>query len=599
MYESHFGLARRPFASICQVEQYFAAASVETARASLARCLQRGEGVGMVVGPSGTGKTMLLRVLGEQFREQFAVALLHCGRLSSRRALFQSILHEMDERIRGLDEGELRLSLVDTLTIAPDRPRGLILLVDEAHSLPLSLLEEIRMLTNLANDGPPAVRVVLAGSCALEERFAHPKLDSFNQRIVARCYLEAMNRTETRDYVRAQIERVGGDGSHLFTDDACDAVYHATDGVARLVNQLCDHALLLAYANAAGQIDAAMIQEAWADLQQLPTPWNDDEPAAGGGVIEFGGLDDSPLEPETSDESVTVVQTNDAVETAAEEPSAEPESGLVETGQLKDDEDEATIRISPDTESDIFSQEDPTARVERIESLLADVDHEEEEKEEAASETPPRPVLELVYDDPEELLSEAFDDEEVISDRLTVVHGEPSPTIEFPGLPKDGEPAAAQPPASEYKIVDESWDEEELIVESAPAESELPAETKNESATEHEPSEQDTDQAAEAVREAAADADGQAPVEEAAADWSMSVGVVESVTVEPEQFPDGAAPAVEAAVATLAFETETAAAPIPEGSTAEESAGQPGSKPSARGPKRTSYNRLFAKLRYG
>jgi len=271
MYESFFGFTKRPFASVPQVEQYFPATSIEAARGTLARCLKRGEGAGLIVGPSGTGKTMLLRVLAEQFRESFAVALLSCGRLSSRRALFQAILYELDRRIRGLDEGELRLALVDYLTVAPDRPRGLILLVDEAHGLPLRLLEEIRMLTNLAADGQPAVRVALAGGGLLEERFASPKLDSFSQRLVARCYLEAMGHAETRDYVRCQVERVGGDGAALFPDGACEAVFQATDGVPRLVNQLCDHALLLAYAGGFSPIEAAVIEEAWADLQQLPS----------------------------------------------------------------------------------------------------------------------------------------------------------------------------------------------------------------------------------------------------------------------------------------------------------------------------------------
>jgi len=418
MYESFFGFTKRPFASVAQVEQYFPATSIEAARGTLARCLKRGEGAGLIVGPSGTGKTMLLRVLAEQFRESFAVALLSCGRLSSRRALFQAILYELDQRIRGLDEGELRLALVDYLTVAPDRPRGLILLVDEAHGLPLRLLEEIRMLTNLAADGQPAVRVALAGGCLLEERFASPKLDSFSQRLVARCYLEAMGHAETRDYVRSQVERVGGSGATLFPDTACEAIYQATDGVPRLVNQLCDHALLLAYAGGFSPIEAAVIEEAWADLQQLPSPWNGDE-SPEGGVIEFGGLeDDSP--------------------SAADEQDGQRQA--------------PALRISPDTACDETHQNDPAGQVEQIEAMLADVD---EERPGAGLGTP---ELEVVFDDPDDLLTEPFEDEEVLSDRVAAKTepewasaevGEQGPALDELARDEPPEPAVAELPADD------------------------------------------------------------------------------------------------------------------------------------------------------
>ncbi len=573
MYERHFGLAKRPFASVCQVEQYFAAASIETARASLARCLERGEGAGMVVGPSGTGKTMLLRVLAEQFRQSFAVALLNCGRLSSRRALFQSILHEMDQRIRGLDEGELRLALVDYLTIAPDRPQGLVLLVDEAHTLPGSLLDEIRMLTNLVNGGQPAVRVALAGSCLLEERFAHPRLDSFNQRIVARSYLEAMNRTETRDYVRSQVERVGGTGTELFCDEACDAVFNATDGVARLVNQVCDHALLVAYAEGATRIDAASVQEAWADLQQLPTPWNDDEPAEGN-IIEFGGLDDAT--------------SNSAPE--ADEPTLPSEAGgVVEIGSLEDDPVEEAIRLSSDTSDGLDDGEDPAARVERIESMLSGVDQDTEEP------PPEQPVLELVFDDPDDLLSEPFDEEEVIGDRFAVVWDESSEANpldpdeserESVDVPAATEPVCEEP--AEPMIEREPAAVEQPLAAEEPAESMIEQEPVDESPTVPEPFEPSQPEVAVAALE---------PLE------SAPVAVTEWGPSEPQGDADWAAEDSREMSGTIPFEAEAAVAcgdveaeaaealdedPRPAAATASAVAGR-----------RPSYSRLFAKLRYG
>ena len=93
---------------------------------------------------------------------------------------------------------------------------------------------------------------------------ASPKLESFNQRIVARCYLESFNREETQQYVQSQVKGVGASPGKLMTEDVYVALHQATDGVPRLINQLCDHALLLAFARGQRQITGGG-QEAWAD----------------------------------------------------------------------------------------------------------------------------------------------------------------------------------------------------------------------------------------------------------------------------------------------------------------------------------------------
>ncbi len=170
------------------------------------------------------------------------------------------------------------------------------LIVDEVHTLPLRLLEELRLITNLVRNGQPRVRLVLAGTPQLEERFASPKLESFNQRVAARCYLESLDRQQTGEYIRHQIEKCGGQADAIFTADALEAIAQATDGIPRLVNQVCDHVLLLAYAGGERQITAAGIEEAWADLQQLPAPTTGADAGSldidDKGFVEFGSLED-------------------------------------------------------------------------------------------------------------------------------------------------------------------------------------------------------------------------------------------------------------------------------------------------------------------
>ncbi len=293
MYEVFFGLASRPFASVPYTAEYFPAATIEAARQTLARCVERGEGAGMVVAPSGTGKTLLCQLLAEQFQGVYEVVLLASGRSSTRRALLQAVLHGLGQAYRGMDEGELRLALVDYLSCEKRCPAGMLLLVDEAHTLPSRLLDEIRTITNLASDGRPRTRLILSGSPLLEETLASPRLESFSQRLVVRCYLEALSRGETEQYIVACLDKAGAAGRALFAPDAYQATYQATNGVPRLINQVCDHSLLLAFRAGRRQIERNTVEEAWADLQQLPTPWNGKtEKKSSSGTIEFGSLDD-------------------------------------------------------------------------------------------------------------------------------------------------------------------------------------------------------------------------------------------------------------------------------------------------------------------
>jgi type II secretory pathway predicted ATPase ExeA len=296
MYEAFYECSERPFAAAPNAARYFPSNAIEQARQNLARVIERSEGTGLVIGPAGTGKTLLLEVLAAEFRARLATVLLANGRLNTVRALLQAILFELNMPYRHMDESELRLSLVERITRQKsEQAPGLLLLVDEAHSLPLRLLEELRMLTNLTHAGSPQVRLVLAGSSKLEERFASPRLESFAQRLATRCYLESMSHDETLGYVRAQIESVGGRPSNVFEEAALTAVHRATDGIPRLINQVCDHSLLLGFLNGVRPVTAELIEESWADLQQLPAPWNAQPTVrvAGTRVVEFGGLDDT------------------------------------------------------------------------------------------------------------------------------------------------------------------------------------------------------------------------------------------------------------------------------------------------------------------
>jgi|GEM_PF-5973767 len=295
MYEQFFGFTGRPFLPNPQPLRYFAAESVESSRQALARCLSRGEGIGLLVGPTGVGKSMVCNMLDSQLRSEHKVALFQSGRLADRLSLYRTTMHSLNLDFHGRDESELRLELLDFVEKQQPTGSGLVMIFDEAHSLTLSLLEEIRMLTNLGGLNGPAFRVLLCGASILEERLTVPKLEPLSQRITTRCYLETFTRKETYGLIQSQLQAVGATNSALFADDACDAVFEATQGIARLIGQLCDRTLCLAAERNSNQIDVSIVELAWAHLQQLPTPESDECPElqalASQDVIEYGSLD--------------------------------------------------------------------------------------------------------------------------------------------------------------------------------------------------------------------------------------------------------------------------------------------------------------------
>ena len=388
MYETFFGFERRPFPVAPATDLYFPASSIEQARGTLARLIERAEGPGMVIGAAGTGKTLLCQVLAQQFSEQFQIAQLASGQICTRRALLQAVLYSMGLPYRSRAEGELRLSLNEHLTSKELPGKGVVLIIDEAHGLPLLLLEEIRQITNLAKNGEPSVRLVLVGSARLEENLASPKLESFSQRIAARCYLNCFEPAETHQYVKAQVSLARGSDKPIFTEEGLKTIHRATDGVPRLVNQVCDHALVLGFAGGVKQIDEHGVEEAWADLQQLPLPQsmgsshNSDSQRQA--VVEFGSLDD--MEPVSS--------------------------APLESYEMADEDDLAEAIPFPSRPS---QNVDPEQQIERIANQLSEL------VEDFTPIGSIGPEVELIFEETLDPFGDGFNEEEVVFDRYAAL----------------------------------------------------------------------------------------------------------------------------------------------------------------------------------
>jgi type II secretory pathway predicted ATPase ExeA len=299
MYEALFRLPTRPFRATPDTRYYFPHDAMESARRTAVRAVDRAEGPVMIVGGAGLGKSLLGELIASDLSGQFDIVRLRAAHLCSRKALLQNILFELQLPYRDLSEGELRLSILDRLQPNQDfRPGGIIIIVDEAHTLSAKLMEELRLITNFTRDNQPRASLILIGNMRLEDLFASPQLESFNQRLAARCYLTPMNRQQTEDYVEHQVRVAGYKPSEFITKDGQQAVFAASEGVPRLVNQVMDHALVLAIGHNQCPISSALVEEAWADMQQFPLPWQTaaDRAAAPRSAevsqVEFGTLDD-------------------------------------------------------------------------------------------------------------------------------------------------------------------------------------------------------------------------------------------------------------------------------------------------------------------
>lgn len=342
MYEAYFGLSRRPFSAANAVPQFFPAESAEHARLSLVRVIERGEGVGVLMGAAGVGKSVVLRRVAADVAANFDLALLSSGSPSlTRREMLQSILFELSLPFRGLDEGELRLTLLERLLADAATQPAVVLLVDEAHRWPVPLLDELRQLADVLAGGAPRLRVVLAGGGSLEETLAAPVLESLSQRIAARAYLQPWTRSECGEYVRSQVRACGRE--ELFSAGAVENLYRASDGLPRLLSQMADAALDLAAKKQYQDVPPELIEDVWAELQQMPAPWAEPrKKAVSGGdasIIEFGDLSEDLSAEELSAEEVSAESLSPTAAppgTSALDDDDAPSPAVVEFGELEE-----------------------------------------------------------------------------------------------------------------------------------------------------------------------------------------------------------------------------------------------------------------------
>ncbi|MDO4575348.1 MAG: AAA family ATPase [Planctomycetia bacterium] len=302
---------KRPFYSEPSAEGFCAVGPVEEVRQRILRCVRRSEGAAMVVGPSGTGKTLLCRVLAQDMENELDVTAVNGRSLSGVSDLFQAMLSQLGIPYGRGGENELRILL--SRYLAEYTMDGVLLVVDDAHALRGRILEELRQLMDAVFSRRNALRLVLVGNPTLEEKLNQPRLHDFAQRITLRGFLETLSRDQTVELLRGEIRRAGGVPDGFFDLKVCREIHKLADGVPRTVNQLADHLWYLSESGKKSKISVEDVRAAWRSLQQLP---------------------------EISDDSILDRPEIQSLEDAPIMKSEKPSSDTVEFGELDDERDD-------------------------------------------------------------------------------------------------------------------------------------------------------------------------------------------------------------------------------------------------------------------
>ncbi|MBL1265887.1 ExeA family protein [Methylomicrobium sp. RS1] len=290
MYEQYFHFAELPFSIAPDPHFIYMSRRHQEGLAHLLYGITVGGGFVALTGEVGTGKTTLCHCLLGELPDTIDIALILNPKLNA----IELLAAICDELGVAYDKGRQTLKqLVDALNHylleAHAIGRRTVLLIDEAQNLSMEVLEQVRLLTNLETSKTKLLQIILVGQPELKQMLRRQELRQLNQRITARYHLQPLSYTETRDYIRHRLRVCGGDPD-LFKERAIRKIYKLSGGIPRVINILCDRALLGAYAENAAHVTPGMVKNA---AQEALAPAEPKWPAWGLallGMLALGGV---------------------------------------------------------------------------------------------------------------------------------------------------------------------------------------------------------------------------------------------------------------------------------------------------------------------
>jgi general secretion pathway protein A len=275
MYTAFYGLSEKPFSLTPDPRFLFLSDSHREALAHLLYGIEEGEGFIAVTGEVGTGKTTLCRTLVRKLSEDTQVAFVFNPSLSGEE-LLRAISIEFGLITEGYSRADLNDQLNQFLLETSRAGRRALLIVDEAQNLGAASLEEIRLLSNLETSSSKLIQILLFGQPELDVMLDSHELRQLRQRITVRWSLSPLTPEETRDYIRHRLRIAAGRECDLFTDKAIQEIRHRAGGIPRLINVLCDRALLVGYAAGDPKMDRKSIDRAAREILSARSrrrPW--------------------------------------------------------------------------------------------------------------------------------------------------------------------------------------------------------------------------------------------------------------------------------------------------------------------------------------